>query len=124
MNFADGNETALKLLKPGPDELGWWLVITIPIRFATAIFTSRLLEEPGWRGFALVELQRRLPREPASLVVGSYWLLWHQPMNIAFDVYPSLHGYVSMVAASFVIDSIQPFGPEPPGPDARAPGLG
>jgi uncharacterized protein len=37
-------------------------------------------EEPGWRGFALVELQRRMPAIPATLLLGAIWALWHLPL--------------------------------------------
>lgn len=37
-------------------------------------------EEPGWRGFALVELQKRLTAIPATLVLGAIWALWHLPL--------------------------------------------
>jgi hypothetical protein len=45
-------------------------------------------------------------RNVASLVLGSYWWLWHQMMNMAFGLHPSFSGYLSMLGQSFLIDSL------------------
>lgn len=37
-------------------------------------------EEPGWRGFALPELQRRVTPLTATLVLGLVWAFWHLPL--------------------------------------------
>ena len=76
------------------------------IHFFTSLITSPLFEEPGWRGFALVNLQDRFGREAGSLIVGLLWFVWHQPMNVTFGIQPSVYSFVSMVAFSFMIDSL------------------
>jgi membrane protease YdiL (CAAX protease family) len=38
------------------------------------------LEEPGWRGVAQPEVERRLARPLAALLVGLAWALWHLPL--------------------------------------------
>ncbi len=87
-------------------ELGLVLLAVIPIHFSASLITSPLFEEPAWRGFAMVELHQRYGREIGSLIIGSYWWLWHQMMNISFGLEPSLLGYLSMVGQSFMIDSL------------------
>jgi len=104
--FAFGFESTLILLAPGPDALGWALIAIIPITFFPGLITSPLFEELGWRGFALPKLQAKFGREFGSLIIGSYWWLWHQMSNIAFGLYPSIIGYLSMLGWSFGIDSM------------------
>jgi hypothetical protein len=93
-------------LSPGPAELGAYLLLVIPLAFFPGLVTSPLLEEPGWRGYALPRLRARYGRDMASLILGSYWWVWHQMMNAAFGLRPSLTGYLSMLGQSFIIDSL------------------
>src|SRR5215471_9225951 len=44
---------------------------------------SALLEEPGWRGFALPRMQARRPAFTASLLLGALWGTWHLPLRVA-----------------------------------------
>ncbi|MHA2191511.1 MAG: CPBP family intramembrane glutamic endopeptidase [Candidatus Thorarchaeota archaeon] len=106
ISFFAGTESQLTILRPGPDELGIALIAIIPITFFAGNISSPLFEEPGWRGFALPQLQARFGRELGSLMIGCYWWLWHQMMNISFGIYPSITGFVSMLGLSFAIDSI------------------
>ncbi|WP_233514184.1 MULTISPECIES: CPBP family intramembrane glutamic endopeptidase [Haloferax] len=51
--------------------------------FAALLVSSFIrggLEEPGWRGFGLPVLQRRLGAFRASLVIGVVWAAWHAPL--------------------------------------------
>lgn len=86
--------------------LGWWILLVMVIHFFSALLTSPVLEEPGWRGFAFEQLRHYVPRDVASLIVGSYWWLWHQGMNVAFDIMPTPYGYLSMLLDSFAIDAL------------------
>jgi membrane protease YdiL (CAAX protease family) len=40
------------------------------------------MEEPGWRGFMLPELQKRFSPLVASLVIAAFWDLWHVPLHL------------------------------------------
>ncbi|HKK37509.1 MAG TPA: type II CAAX endopeptidase family protein [Paracoccaceae bacterium] len=40
-------------------------------------------EEPGWRGLAQPELQRRLHPAAATALLGLVWALWHAPLLLA-----------------------------------------
>lgn len=48
--------------------------------FAIQFMFVALGEEPGWRGFALVELQKRLSPIAATLLLAAVWALWHLPL--------------------------------------------
>ena len=99
-------DKGFQIIKEGPADLGMLVIPVMLVHFAAALFTSPLLEEPGWRGFALPRLQARYGRLAGSLVVGMLWWLWHQPMNLAFGIEPSLYGFISMLSVSFCIDSL------------------
>ena len=43
------------------------------------IFGGPLLEEPGWRGFALPRLERLHGPLVGTLILGVLWALWHLP---------------------------------------------
>jgi membrane protease YdiL (CAAX protease family) len=67
-------------------EDGWiGVVLTFPLVLLWHCFGSPLLEEPGWRGFALPHMQRRLPAAWAALLVGAIWAVWHLPIYLALD---------------------------------------
>ena len=101
-----GQESQLRLVKSGPDELGGFVILVMALQFAAGLVTSPLFEEPGWRGFALSPLQQKYGKFLGSLVVGLLWWLWHQPMNLTFDLQPSIYSALSMVTISFTIDSL------------------
>lgn len=61
-----------KLLK------GEWFLI--PVALITGMLLGGPLEEEfGWRGFALVNLQKKYNALIASLMVGFFWGIWHLP---------------------------------------------
>jgi membrane protease YdiL (CAAX protease family) len=77
----DGSELAAMLA-----DIGWiGLVLTFPLQLLLQCFGSPLLEEPGWRGFALPQVRKRMPAAWAALLVGAIWGLWHVPLFLALD---------------------------------------
>jgi membrane protease YdiL (CAAX protease family) len=68
-----GGLASLLALGPGyvPKYLVWFLIITI--------IGGPLLEEPGWRGFALPRLQQLHGPLVGTLILGLLWALWHLP---------------------------------------------
>jgi membrane protease YdiL (CAAX protease family) len=51
----------------------------------TFLMTSLIrggIEEPGWRGFMLPELQKRFNPLGASLIIAVFWDLWHIPLYL------------------------------------------
>jgi len=49
--------------------------------FIPVALMAPLLEEFGWRGFALPRLQRRYSALVSALIVGLGWALWHAAVN-------------------------------------------
>src|SRR3954469_4074229 len=52
----------------------------IPEHFLFILLFIGLGEEPGWRGFALPELQTKHSALKASLILAPLWALWHLPL--------------------------------------------
>ena len=44
------------------------------------------LEELGWRGLALPELQKKFRPVPATVILGLIWVVWHVPLFFAEGV--------------------------------------
>lgn len=61
------------------------LSLLVPYFLFVTVFTG-LWQEPGWRGFVLPILQRRLTAENASWVVGIIWGLWHVPFVFYYNL--------------------------------------
>jgi uncharacterized protein len=64
-------------------------------------------EEPGWRGFALVELQKRLTAIPATLLLGAIWAFWHLPLMgtaVPWNLVPAF--VIGVFTASFALSWI------------------
>jgi uncharacterized protein len=55
--------------------------VFVLIIFLNTTLTSGL-EEPGWRGYALPELQKGYNAYNSSLILGTFWAIWHFPYLI------------------------------------------
>ena len=101
-----GIESQLNILNPEAVELfGYGLIGVIPLVIFVYLLSSPLFEEPCWRGYGLGKLQEMFGRELGSLLLGTYWWLWHQPINIANGLEVSLYSYLLMLSHSFITDS-------------------
>ncbi len=56
------------------------LIPTYAYWFLFALPTGPCLEELGWRGFALPQLQQRYSALSSGVIVGVAWCLWHFPL--------------------------------------------
>jgi membrane protease YdiL (CAAX protease family) len=68
-----GGPAALLTLGPG------WVLIYLVSFVLGAILGGPLLEEPGWRGFALPRMQRLHGPLVGTIILGLLWALWHLP---------------------------------------------
>ncbi|MDA1635565.1 type II CAAX prenyl endopeptidase Rce1 family protein [Bacillus cereus] len=48
--------------------------------FIKTIVSGPLGEELGWRGFALMELQKKYSPLKSSIIIGFWWGMWHFPI--------------------------------------------
>lgn len=66
-------------------EMGWVVAgALLPLVLVSQLFSSPLLEEAGWRGFALPRMQDRRSALVASLALGIVWGSWHLPLVFAY----------------------------------------
>ncbi|WP_457208535.1 CPBP family intramembrane glutamic endopeptidase, partial [Nocardioides sp. P5_C9_2] len=59
-------------------QFSWSMLVLLPV--AMFLDAGALLEENGWRGFALPTLLRTHGPVAASLIVGLAWASWHYPV--------------------------------------------
>jgi len=76
----------------------------VPERFFFIFLFIGLGEEPGWRGFALPQLQTKYSPLIASLILGSVWALWHLPLvgnEFPWPIVPAF--LLSLFGATFML---------------------
>jgi membrane protease YdiL (CAAX protease family) len=66
---------------PAPATVLLWAALFV----VGLVLGGPLLEEPGWRGFALPRLQERCGPVAGSVVVGLLWAAWHAPEYLTPD---------------------------------------
>jgi len=58
----------------------YWLALDVMLWYLAVLLGGGGLEEPGWRGFALPQLQKRYGPLLSSLILAVIWAFWHWPM--------------------------------------------
>jgi len=107
INYLTGSEAQFQIFNQELLQIfGLGLIGIIPLAFFAMLLSSPLLEEPGWRGFAVSEIQGKFGKHLGSFLLGSFWYMWHIPLHIASGLEISFYSYLSMVLFSFAIDSI------------------
>jgi len=83
------------------------IILSIPYFFLMMLIGGGQ-EEFGWRGYALVPLQKRVGVIPASLLIGLIWGVWHWPLWVmpgdGHSTYPFL-AFVIMTTSISVVYS-------------------
>jgi uncharacterized protein len=95
----------LGLGKPAPPAPPVQVWLSVPV-LLVALVIPAVLEEVGWRGYALPRLQRRLGPLSASLVLGVVWAGMHLPLWLLPDfgfADQSIPLYVAQVMAISVV---------------------
>ena len=76
----------------------WTILFTTFLPAVAFTFLSTgLAEEPGWRGFALPEIQAKYGPLPGSLILGVFWAFWHIPNIILWDT-PMIFALLQLVS--------------------------
>ena len=76
----------------------------VPERFLFIFLFIGLGEEPGWRGFALPQLQKKYSPLIASLIVAPVWALWHLPLVGNEFPWPIVFAFLlSLFGATFML---------------------
>jgi len=76
----------------------------VPERFLFIFLFIGLGEEPGWRGFALPQLQTRYSPLVASLILAPVWALWHLPLVGNEFPWPIVTAFLlSLFGATFML---------------------
>lgn len=65
----------------------------------TLLGGGALLEEPGWRGFALPRLQERIGPLAGTLILGVLWAAWHMPFYF-IPGWADLNGGLSLASVA------------------------
>jgi uncharacterized protein len=80
-------------------DAGRFLVAPAIVGTLGYLIVASVLEEIGWRGYALDPLLRRYGALVASLVLGVFWALWHLPLYLIPGTF--LHDTVGLGTARY-----------------------
>ncbi len=97
-----------------PFQMGSGIPVAYLVPFILWQLVTSGLEEPGWRGYALPELQKRYDADRASWRLGLMWSVWHWPylaflfastVELPGDIPPGMVGVA--MGATIVISLLQ-----------------
>ena len=94
----------LVVASPPPASLSIEKLREVPERFLFIFLFIGVGEEPGWRGFALPELQKKYSPLRASLILAPIWAIWHLPLvgnEFPFPIVPAF--LLSLFGATFML---------------------
>ena len=99
---------ALRLVAAGIPALLGLAAITFAFSGLTVLsgLGAALLEELGWRGFALPRMQARRPAFTASLLLGVLWTSWHLPLTIAQGLPLTTAGLIRFLFSALMLTAL------------------
>lgn len=77
-------------------------IAVFPLSLLGQLPSSPLLEEFGWRGYALPRMQERFDALTSSLLLGLVWGSWHLPLVLAYGEQPAPY-MVQIVALTVLL---------------------
>jgi membrane protease YdiL (CAAX protease family) len=80
--------------------------IVNPAYLIITLFLAPFLEELGWRGYALDQLQSRWSALVSSLILGISWALWHLPIFFIKSTYQYSLGVGSLAFWTYMISIV------------------
>ena len=81
-------------------DVGCFIILLLPVIYASQIISSPLLEELGWRGLALPLLQKRFNALVSSTIIGLAWGAWHLPLMYIY------YGGLTPLNVLFTVDMV------------------
>lgn len=99
-------DVSVVILRPETvDELGWALIIVIPITFVVSMIGSPFGEEPGWRGYVFDHFAHSGRGYQGSALVAVLWWIWHVPLFMVLGVPSDGYSLLELLGHSLLIDS-------------------
>ena len=77
-----------------------------PFYLIIIVVLAPILEEFGWRGYALDRLQLRWSALVSSLILGFFWALWHLPIFFITGTYQYSLGVGSLAFWTYMISVV------------------
>jgi membrane protease YdiL (CAAX protease family) len=93
---------AFFMTRSGVDRWEWPALLQILTLFCPNLPGGPLGEELGWRGYALLRMQRRFDPVTSSLILGFLWANWHLPLIVAHIYNVTWWQFVSTTMAASV----------------------
>lgn len=98
------NILAVLIQKPqGSPLIAMDLSISTTAPWFTFLFIVSIIEETGWRGYALPRLLKHYDPLASSLILGTIWAVWHIPLFLIPGTWQSGLGFMTPAFISYML---------------------